>query len=324
MMGRAPNTIDAYARGLQEFLQFCAGVGVDAVAADRACVARYVAQLLGKASPHGAKVLAIDSGAGLSNATIQQRLTVLRTFFDFLVEEGLRKANPVGRGAYSTGRFRRRAARGMVPRFRRLPWIPSEADWRSFLRVARAEPIRNRFMLGLAYDCGLRREELCSLLSSDLDPAHRLVRIRAETTKGRADRVVVYSAATGILLRQYLRHRSTLYRGTGPLFVSESRRNRAQPITLWTWSKVVRQLATRAELPRFSTHTLRHLCLTDLARAGWELHEIASFAGHKNPATTQLYIHLSGRDLAERMARTCADLRRERVDALPKSARAPS
>ena len=41
----------------------------------------------------------------------------------------------------------------------------------------------------------------------------------------------------------------------------------AAPITLWTWSKIVRRLANAAELPQFSTHTLRHLCLTDLARA---------------------------------------------------------
>ncbi|MDT5155828.1 MAG: hypothetical protein QOH51_185 [Acidobacteriota bacterium] len=43
-------------------------------------------------------------------------------------------------------------------------------------------------------------------------------------------------------------------------------------------------------------------CLTDLARAGWDIHEIACFAGHINPQTTLLYIHLSGRDLAHKLA----------------------
>ena len=38
-------------------------------------------------------------------------------------------------------------------------------------------------MLALAYDAGLRREELCSLTIADIDPAIRLLRIRAETTK---------------------------------------------------------------------------------------------------------------------------------------------
>ena len=70
------------------------------------------------------------------------------------------------------------------------------------------------------------------------------------------------------------------------LFVSASRRNRSEPITPWTWSKVVRALALDAEVPAFSTHTLRHLCLTDLARSGWELHAIATFAGHRSTQTT--------------------------------------
>jgi integrase len=68
--------------------------------------------------------------------------------------------------------------------------------------------------------------------------------------------------------------------GRGPLFLSESSRNHAQPLSLWTWSKVVRRIAVTAGVERFSTHTTRHLCLTDLARMGWELHAIACFAGH--------------------------------------------
>jgi integrase len=124
-------------------------------------------------------------------------------------------------------------------------------------------------MLALAYDGALRREELCALRSDDLDPAHRTLRVRAETTKTRRERVVPYSAPTGVLLSEYLRHRATLSRARGGLFLSESHRNHAQPVTLWTWSKVVRPIALTANLPRFFTHTTRHLCLTDLARMGW-------------------------------------------------------
>ncbi len=41
--------------------------------------------------------------------------------------------------------------------------------------------------------------------------------------------------------------------------------------------------------------------MTDLAKAGWDLHEIAQFAGHRSLETTKIYIHLSGRDLAEKL-----------------------
>jgi integrase/recombinase XerD len=165
----------------------------------------------------------------------------------------------------------------------------------------------------------LRREEVCSLRSDDLDPAHRMVRIRAEVAKGSRERVVPYSATTGELLRTYLIHRRTIAHTRGPLFLSESPRNFAQPITLWTWSKVVRKLALEANLPQFSTHTFRHLCLTDLARSGWELHQIAEFAGHRNPATTLLYIHLSGQDLAEKLTRGMSHIHAWRVQTLARA-----
>ena len=108
------------------------------------------------------------------------------------------------------------------------------------------------------------------------------------------------------------------------LFLSLSDRNRAAPISLWSWSKVVRGIALTAGVPRFSTHTLRHLCLTDLARAGWELHTIATFAGHRNPATTLQYIHLSGRDLAAKLANGMAQIHAWRIAQLADALRDPS
>ncbi|MET7298883.1 site-specific integrase [Embleya sp. NPDC005575] len=146
--------------------------------------------------------------------------------------------------------------------------------------------------------------------------------VRAETTKTRRERVVPYSAATGVLLSDYLAHRAAISRARGPLFLSESRRNHGRPLSLWTWSKVVRRLALAADLPRFSTHTTRHLCLTDLARMGWELHAIASFAGHSSTESTLTYIHLSGRDLAEKLNRGMQQIHSWRVDMLTRASEA--
>ena len=118
----------------------------------------------------------------------------VRLFYDFLIEEGVRESNPVGRGRYTPGRRFGGGSRPLVPRMVKLPWIPAESEWLRLLEVFRREPIRNRVMLALAYDAALRREELCSLRTDDLDPAHRTLRVRAETTKTRRERVVPYSA----------------------------------------------------------------------------------------------------------------------------------
>jgi integrase/recombinase XerD len=97
------------------------------------------------------------------------------------------------------------------------------------------------------------------------------------------------------------------------VFVSESRRNRGEPISIWTWSKVVEGIARRSGVQQFTTHTLRHLRLTDLASCGWDIHEIALFAGHRNTDTTLQYIHLSGRDLKAKVERGMANIHAWRV-----------
>lgn len=318
-LGLAARTIDAYARGLSDYLRFCAQSAIDPVTAGRDHIARFVRYLTcpGTAEVSLAPPPSASPQARLANATVHQRMTVVRLFYDYLVEEGLRTSNPVGRGHHGH-------RRGLLPRYKKLPWIPSEAEWSSILAVACREPIRNRTMLALGYDAGLRREELCSLHTRDIDPASRTLRIRAETTKSRRERVVPYSAASGELLAGYLAHRANLSRSRGPLFLSESRRNYAQPLTLWTWSKVIRRIALAADVPDFSTHTLRHLCLTDLARAGVELHTIATFAGHRSLATTLQYIHLSGRDLADKFERSMRHLHAWRTAMLLDSPPMPS
>lgn len=311
-LGLAPNTLAAYGRALQDFLAFSARQEVEATTATRAHVVAYLHALRTRPNRRGAAVRVLDSGAGLANATLQQRLVAVRLFYDTLVEDGLRPDNPVGRGRYTPGRGFG-GDRGLLPRYQKLPWIPSDAQWQAVLAAARTAPIRNRMMLALAYDAALRREELCLLHTDDLDPAHRMLRVRAETTKSRRERVVPYSVPTSDLYAAYLARRRTLSRERGPLFLSESRRNLAQPITLWTWTKVVEGIAERAGVPQFTTHTLRHLCLTDLARAGWDLHEIARFAGHRSTQTTLQYIHLSGRDLAAKLEHGMAQIHTWRV-----------
>ncbi|HEY6271554.1 MAG TPA: site-specific integrase [Terriglobales bacterium] len=93
-LGLAQNTIEAYGRGLEGYLAFLQGVQVDCETVRREHIAAYVRELLSRPSPKGSKVVLLDSGAGLSNATLQQRITVVRLFYDFLVEEERCAMNP--------------------------------------------------------------------------------------------------------------------------------------------------------------------------------------------------------------------------------------
>ena len=88
LLRHAPKTIEAYGRSLNDYLLFCEREGIDPESAGRGQVALYVGDLASRPNPRGKNVLDIGSGVGLSNNTIQLRLTAVRLFYDHLVEEG--------------------------------------------------------------------------------------------------------------------------------------------------------------------------------------------------------------------------------------------
>jgi integrase/recombinase XerD len=319
--GKAPNTLDAYGRCLNDFLDFCYRVGVEPSQATEEHVDLYINEMRARPGRWGEKVLDIVSGSGLKNSTMQMHLTVVRLWNDHLIQKNIRKDNPAPRGSFSPNNPRG-SKRGILARLSKLPWIPNEEEWRAILIAARDEPVRNRVMLLFAFEGALRREELCALRSSDIDAANRLITVRAETTKGKSGRVVVYTDTASKLFVEYLTCRRQMFpdalRG-GPLFLSESNRNFGKAIKGSTWDKTVKTIGRRTGIPRvaenLSTHTFRHLYLTELARAGWELLEIAKYAGHKSTDTTMKYIHLSGRDLTKRVAKTMQRVQ-EKLDAI--------
>lgn len=310
--GLKSNTLVAYGRAVIDYVTFCQHQGVEHECARREQVANYVHHLA--TSPVVRKDLSVQPG--FSNATMQQRIVAVRLYYEFLKEEGVVRENPITRGKYTKSKGFGGSRRGLLPHYKKLPWIPGEGQWSALLAATSNEPVRNRLMLSMAYDAGLRREELCSLRVDDIDPSQRLITIRAEITKTKRARVVPYSEYTAKLFALYTRQRRAVSRDYGLLFLSESRRNRGKPLTIWTWSKVVHRLALDAGLPKFSTHTLRHLCLTDLARIGWEAHEIATFAGHRSIETTMQYIHLSSSDLAAKLTRATDSIRDQRLTGL--------
>jgi site-specific recombinase XerD len=129
-LGLAANTIEAYGRALQDYLTFSRQMAVAPETAPRTHIAAYLRGLTTRPSPRGAGVWGRDAAAGLANATLQQRLVAVRLFYDHLIEEGVRADNPVGRGRYTPGKgFGGARERGLIPRYQKLPWLPSDEQW---------------------------------------------------------------------------------------------------------------------------------------------------------------------------------------------------
>ncbi len=257
-IGLAPNTVEAYGRSLNDFLAFSQRYPTPFAATTKVQIASYVAELRQRSHPKGANIRHLHSGSGLARATIYQRVTVVRLFFDYLIEIGAREnpRNPVGRGKYTPGKtFVSKKERGLVSPVETQPWLPSDEEWDR----------------------------------------------RPEMTKNGRGRVVMFGDVSRELLRRYLDERVEADIRGGYLFRSASNRNLSQKITPATWDKIVARLAERADVAQFTTHTLRHLRLTDLARAGENIYTIMQYAGHRNVETTKLYLRLSGRETAERV-----------------------
>jgi integrase/recombinase XerD len=181
-LGLAKNTVEAYGRGLDEYLRFVRDLEMDPTECNREIIACFIRSLRVKPGATRGKVISIRAKAVLSNSTLQQRLTAVRVFYDFLVEEQLCEKNPVGRGRYTPGKaFGSMSQRGLVQRYDTLPWIPTEDEWRSILAVVQTKPTRVRLMFALGYDAALRREELL------LEGKNNLLRMRQEIPLGESE-----------------------------------------------------------------------------------------------------------------------------------------
>ena len=304
--GLSRNTVIAYGRAVEDLIAF--GGPLRSLNLNVHAVHGFIAYL--RALRFQSRRRGPSGSRPLSPATIRQRLVGLRALADHFVDAGHLDRNPVARGA-----MRRmgqphdsRGRRGLVPMPKRLPTLPDDAAWGRLIEALRGRQTRDKLMFMLAYDGALRRSELVSLRLDDFDFSARFVAVRAENTKSGESRTVMYSEATGTVLAGYLAERRRLHVGGPSLFLSASTRNRSQGVGGFTWGLVAAALARDASVPSFSTHTLRHLRLTDLARAGLDVAEIARFAGHRSIESTLLYIHLSGRDLARAFRRAAPRL----------------
>ncbi len=169
----------------------------------------------------------------------------------------------------------------------RLLESPKGSDLRS---------LRDRAILETLFSTGLRVSELCSLdryLNFD----------RGEITiRGKGDklRVVFLSARAKKAIKEYLLKRAD----TEPaLFVSLTKNKNPKVlgrIIPRTVERIISYYARAAGIPkRITPHTLRHVFATDLLINGADLRSVQELLGHSNIQTTQIYTHLTNKELRE-------------------------
>ncbi|MES2931014.1 MAG: site-specific tyrosine recombinase/integron integrase [Patescibacteria group bacterium] len=154
--------------------------------------------------------------------------------------------------------------------------------------------LRDKALLELFFSTGLRLAELCSL-NRDLDLSKDEFSIRG---KGEKVRVVFLSSSAKDAIRSYLKARKDL---DEPLFIQYSRNgtshNRLTPRSI---ERIVRISAIKAGISKKVTpHVLRHSFATDLLSNGADIRSVQMMLGHANIATTQIYTHITDKQLHE-------------------------
>lgn len=263
--GARPNTLDAYARDLEDALaemKMLRGAGADAVEA-------YVAGLARR---------------GLAPATARRRISALRQFYRFLLGENVRPDDPTAR-------------LDAPKRGRSLPKTLDSAEIEKL--IAAAENPRDAALIELLYGAGLRVSELVSLpLRTAPKPgqAHMIIE-----GKGGKERMVVLGAPALRALAAHLETRAGLLpkeeqkraRAARWLFPSASAAD--GKLTRRRVAQILEHAALKAGLDpaRVSPHVLRHAFATHLVEGGADLRTVQTLLGHADIATTQIYTHVA-------------------------------
>jgi integrase/recombinase XerD len=216
---------------------------------------------------------------GLAPTSIRRSTSALRTYYRFLLAEGVVTRDP--------------SDRLETPKaWRTLPDVLTVPEITTLLQsVSLDEPLafRDRALLELAYGAGLRVSEWITLEVSHVLMADGLVRVFG---KGGKERLVPIGrsavGATAVYLRE-LRPRLDKGQGRGVLLLSA----RGTPLSrMGAWKLVRKYVAMAGITKHVSPHTLRHSFATHLLEGGADLRAVQEMLGHADISTTQIYTHV--------------------------------
>ncbi|MEA1834467.1 site-specific tyrosine recombinase XerD [Methylobacterium durans] len=280
--GAARNTLDAYRRDLDDYLDFLSEEGVDPAEVEVGTLRAYLAGL---------------ETRGLKSASAARRLSCIRGFHKFLYAEGMAEGDP---SAPVAGPRRGRA----------LPKVLSVAEVDRLIAVARegaaaadagpgglARARRMLCLIELLYATGLRVSELIALPRSAASARERFLVVKG---KGGRERLVPLTEMARAAMRDHLAASPS---ESAWLFPADSESGH---LTRQAFARDLKVVAGAAGLraDRVSPHVLRHAFASHLLQNGADLRIVQELLGHADISTTQIYTHV----LDERLKGMVRDL----------------
>ncbi|MBU1178994.1 tyrosine-type recombinase/integrase [Patescibacteria group bacterium] len=261
--GRAVKTVENYDRYLRRFLEFSKLKDPSAISDSK--LREYRLYL---------------NRQGLKKKTQNYHLIALRNFLKYLARMGIESLPPERIELAKVGE--RQIDLISADELQRLLDSPRGEDLKS---------LRDKAILELLFSTGLRVSELCSLDREDLDPGRSGASFKKGefSVRGKGDkiRLVFLSDNAKEAVKNYLDKRVDIEEA---LFC----------LTPRSVERIVRHYAIKAGIAKKVTpHIIRHCFATDLLGAGADLRSVQALLGHSNISTTQIYTHVTDRQLKE-------------------------
>jgi len=267
----SPRSVEAYVNDIKKFLDFLGANGKEISIKD------FTRENL------QAFIYAVSDK--LSTRSQARLISGLRNFFNFLVWEGLLEQNPAD--AIDAPKISRK-----IPEVLSIEEIDKMLE---NIDLSTYEGKRNRAFIETVYACGLRVSEAVNLKKGDIFFDEGFLRI---VGKGGKHRFVPMGDYTAGILKDFIWNdlaRIEPKRGYEDyIFLTR----RGKPLTRQMAFLIIKDLAKRAGITKnISPHTLRHSFATHLLDNGADLHSIQLLLGHENITTTEIYLHMSKKEI---------------------------
>ncbi|TSC55229.1 MAG: Tyrosine recombinase XerC [Microgenomates group bacterium LiPW_31] len=218
------------------------------------------------------------NGIPLSRSTQSYHVIALRAFLRWLIKNDYKTISP---------------EKVDLPKSesRSLKFLSTEQVERllSQPQISTLQGSRNKAILEVLFSTGLRVSELVKLNRDQIDLRRREFGVIG---KGGRSRVVFLSQRAADWLKKYLDGRED---STQPLFIGREMRLTARSV-----QRIVAKYGRKARLPiEITPHVIRHSFATDLLMAGADIRSVQEMLGHKNISTTQIYTHVTNKQLRE-------------------------
>ena len=264
-------TIESYAKDLAEFQDFMEGQNPDAswTSIQSDDVREWVIYLLDEQR--------------LAASSVNRKLSALRSYYKYLRRMGRVGVNPMEKVT--------------APKKRKpLPHFVRESEMDRLLELTKEDMsfigIRDRLILMVFYETGIRRAELLGMTDASVDLAARQIKVTGKRNK---QRIVPFGEELAREFEAYLNAREELQGVKDPmLFVNE---NGAAVTESQVSNLVKKYLSMVTTIEKKSPHVLRHSFATAMLNNHADLTSIQKLLGHESVATTEIYTHVSFEDL---------------------------